>query len=289
MAEQYLAPRHYHINNATDPTFAEAAQSYLQHGGERRYLDPIVEYFGETPLRAIYPFDLQKMAETLYDEHSNATRNRQAITPARAVMMHAYERGWCQLIRVKRFKEGKPKRPRPASAIWLHAFTRQAEKDGLPHLAAIVIFMAQTGARISEAVALEWAQVDLDARTALLLKTKTGTNSTRHLTDELVTRLRDLRADDHAGRVFRYTNRHSVNERIKAVCERADIPNKSPHTCGRHTFATTAIEMGVDIKTAMEAGDWKSSSVFLETYVHARVKASRLVADRFNFQQFSAV
>jgi hypothetical protein len=47
--------------------------------------------------------------------------------------------------------------------------------------------------------------------------------------------------------------------------------------------------MGVDIKTAMEAGDWKSSSVFLETYVHARVKASRLVADRFNFQQFSAM
>lgn len=289
MAEQNLAPRHYHINNDSERSFEHAARSYLQHGGERRYLDPIIEYFGSTPIRSIYPFDIQKMAETLYPHHSGATRNRQAITPARAVLMHAYERGWCQLIRVKRFKEGKPKRPRPASAIWLHAFTRQAEKNGLQHLAAIVIFMAQTGARVSEAVALEWAQVDLDARTALLLKTKTGTNSVRHLTDELVARLRELRDQAQTGRVFRYTNRHSVNERIKAVCERADIQNKSPHTCGRHTFATTAIEMGVDIKTAMEAGDWKSSSVFLETYVHARVKASRLVADRMNFQQFSAM
>lgn len=212
MAEHNLAPRHYHINNSTDCTFAQAAESYLEHGGERRYLEPIIGYFGSTPLRAIYPFDIQKMAETLYADHSNATRNRQAITPARAVLMHAYERGWCQLIRVKRFKEGKPKRPRPASAIWLHAFTRQAEKDGLPHLAAIVIFMAQTGARISEAVALEWPQVDLDARSALLLKTKTGTNSIRHLTDELVARLRDLQSDQRTGRVFRYTNRHSINE-----------------------------------------------------------------------------
>lgn len=289
MAETNLSARHHHINNFSERTFAEAAASYLEHGGEAKYLPPVIAYFGDTPIRSIFPFDLQRMAETLYKRQSNATRNRQAITPARAVLMHAYERGWCNLIRVKRFKEEKPKRPRPASAIWLHAFTRQAEKDSLPHLAAIVIFMAQTGARVSEAVALEWAQVDLDARTALLLKTKTGTNSSRDLTDELVSRLRQLRADSTTDRVFRYTNRHSVNERIKAVCERAEIPNKSPHTCGRHTFATTAIEMGVDIKTAMEAGDWKSSSVFLETYVHARVKASRLVADRFNFQQFSAM
>lgn len=289
MADANLSARHYHINNTQERSFADAAASYLEHGGEGKYLAPVIEYFGDTPIRSIFPFDIQKMAETLYRMQSNATRNRQAITPARAVLMHAYERGWCNLIRVKRFKEEKPRRPRPASAIWLHAFTRQAEKDGLPHLAAIVIFMAQTGARVSEAVALEWPQVDLDARTALLLKTKTGTNSSRDLTDELVGRLRQLRVDSPTDRVFRYTNRHSVNERIKAVCERADIPNKSPHTCGRHTFATTAIEMGVDIKTAMEAGDWKSSSVFLETYVHARVKASRLVADRLNFQQFSAM
>jgi len=40
-----------------------------------------------------------------------------------------------------------------------------------------------------EAVALEWSEVDLQTRTALLLKTKTGKNSTRHLTDELVNRL----------------------------------------------------------------------------------------------------
>lgn len=37
----------------------------------------------------------------------------------------------------------------------------------------------------------------------------------------------------------------------------------------------------------MEAGDWKSSTVFLETYVHTR-NAGRTVADRFNSMSFEA-
>lgn len=93
------------------------------------------------------------------------------------------------------------------------------------------------------------------------------------------------RADDRA---FRYTCRHAVNERIAAICGRAGIPYKSPHLCGRHTFATTAIEMGCDIGTTMAAGDWRSSKVFLETYVHPRAAAGRLIADRFNLATLSA-
>lgn len=87
-------------------------------------------------------------------------------------------------------------------------------------------------------------------------------------------------------RVFRYTSRFSVSERIRAVCRRAEIPYKSPHLCGRHTFATTAIELGIDIGTAMAAGEWRSSKVFLETYVHPRINAGRLVADRMNLHSF---
>jgi integrase len=143
--------------------------------------------------------------------------------------------------------------------------------------------MAQTGARVSEAVALAWPEVNLNARTVLLLKTKTDRNATRFLTDELVTRISRLERDaDRRRPVFRYTSRHSVNERIIAVCERARIPHKSPHLCGRHTFATTAIEAGLDVRTAMEAGGWRSSSVFLERYVHPRRQAGRMVADRLN-------
>ena len=52
------------------------------------------------------------------------------------------------------------------------------------------------------------------------------------------------------------------------------------------SFATNAISLGVGVKAAMDAGRWKSSTVFLETYVHSE-NAGRLVADRFNSQRYA--
>lgn len=273
-----------------EKTFTEAAESYLAHGGSPRYLAPIVAWFGGRPLRSIFPFDIRQMATEILPHQSAATRNRQALTPARAVIMHGYERGWCDLLRLKQFRQDKPQRKQPASPVWIGVFCRQADRDGLRHLSALVIFMAHTGARISEAVALCWPEVDLSTRAATLLKTKTETHSVRHLTDDLVARLRLLEMDaDPDEPVFRYRSRHSVSERIAAVCMRAEIPYKSPHVCGRHTFATSAIDAGIDVRTAMDAGGWRSSSVFLETYVHSRRAAGRIVADRFNAVACAAI
>jgi hypothetical protein len=136
------------------PTFQTTTESYLTHGGEGRYLPPIVEYFADTPITAITPFDVKQMALALYPDCLNSTRNRQALTPARAVLFHGYERGWCHAMRLRSFKEDAPRRKSPASPVWLHIFCRQADADGLQRLSALVLFMAQTGARVSEAVAL---------------------------------------------------------------------------------------------------------------------------------------
>lgn len=273
----------------SEKSFAEAARSYIQNGGSSKYLQPIIDHFGNRPLSAIYPFDVREMALKIYPDQSNATKNRQALTPARAVINHGYDRGWCAMIRIKRFREDPPAKKQPASALWLHAFIRQCEKDKLPHVAAIVLFMAQTAARISEAINMKWSDVHLEERRVLLVKTKTELNSNRFLTDELLFRLQAMSVGAEPGdRVFRFTNRHSVNERIQAVCRRAGISYKSSHLCGRHTYATTAIDMGVDIRTAMEGGGWKSSSIFLGIYVHPRQNAGRQVADRFNRFQFNS-
>jgi integrase len=291
MADGILLPASYHVINgrpAIGMTFADAAASYLTAGGEGRYLPPIIDHFRGRTLDSIHPYDIRLMAETLFPSQSGATRNRQAVTPARAVMLHAYDRGWAPLMRIRRFKEDRPKRRRPASMLWLHLLCRQCDRDKLPHLAALVLTMATTGARISEAIALRWSEVDLTGRKLVLLRTKTSRNSERSLTDDVAERLRKLQADRKPDdRVFHYTARYSVNERLKAVCKRAGISYKSPHLCGRHTFATTAIELGVDIGTAMAAGDWRSEKVFLGTYFHPRQNAGRAVADRFSAHSFT--
>ncbi|CZT36230.1 Integrase [Rhizobium sp. 9140] len=271
---------------STPKTFSEAAASYIEHGGEAKYLDAISQHIGSAALSSIYPFDVRELAKQLLPTQRNSTRNRCVITPIRAVLNHAYDRGWGDIVRIKNMKEDRPKRKKAASQAWLHAFVRQCSLDRLEHLANLVLFMSQTGARVSEAVALQWRNVDLAGRTALLVKTKTDHNSTRHLTDQLVARL--YAASPNAspdGRVFRYTNRHSVNERIAAVCARAGISYKPSHTCGRHAFANNTLAMGIDIKSAMDAGGWRSINVFLGTYANPR-NSGRVVADRHNLYQF---
>jgi len=271
------------------PTFTTGAESYIHHGGEGRYLPPIVEYFGDDrPLASITPFDIKQMALALYPTQSNATRNRSVLAPARAVMIHSYERGWCPLMRLPRFKQEPPKRKIPASIPWLQIFVRQCDIDRLPHLAGLVMFMSLTGARVSEAIELRWSEVDLMQRRSVLLKTKTSSNSKRGLTDAMAKRLLQLAVDTQPDdRVFRYRSRFSVNERIAAVCRRAGISYKSAHLCGRHSFATNAMAMGADLKEAMDAGNWKSSVIFIETYVHVH-EADRLVANRFNAISFDS-
>ena len=270
-------------------TFREAAESFVENGGSGRHLPRVVEYFGDRPLTDIVPFDITEMALALYPDQKNATRNRQAMAPALAVMRHGYDRGWCGYIRIRRFKEERPKRKVPAQKAWLHAFSRQCRKDSLDNLAALVLFMATCGARVTEAINVRWRDVDTARRTVLLRKTKTDTNSSRGLTGEVADRIAALRgAAGPDERVFGYSSRQSVNTRIAAVCKRAEISYKSSHACGRHTFATSAIEMGLDIRTTMEVGGWRSSAVFLETYVHAPENAVRIVADQFGRYQFDA-
>ena len=266
-------------------TFNDAAQSYIQSGGEARYAAKLCEHLGHRPVADITAMEVRSAAFELFPNASPATRNRQVITPARAILYHAHEMGWRMIARIRMFPAPRKKVTVPASRRWMERFIEQCDKDGLPHLAACVLMMNMTGARVSEAVNLRGEDVNLAARTAILVKTKTSTNSKRFLPDVLIERIRALGLEPGV-RVFRYKCRFSVNERIKAVCDRADLPYKSSHTVGRHAFATNALNAGVSVRVAMDAGGWKSSSIFLETYAHT-IDAGRAVMERFNAIHYS--
>lgn len=261
-------------------TFEEAAESYLKQGGAARYLDRVVEYFHGQLVTEIHPAHVREMAIKLYPNHLPGSMNRSALTPARAVLYHAHEMGWRGPIRVRMFRTIKSKKHQPVDAEWLALFLRQADEDELPGLAACVLFMNHTAARVSEAVNLLGHHVDLQAKTALLMKTKTEVKSVRHLTAPLIDRLRRLGLTPGEP-VFGYKGRFSINERIAAVCRRAEIIYRSSHSVGRHSFATNALNNGVSVKKAMDAGGWRSSVIFLETYQHT-LDAGREVAEVIN-------
>lgn len=263
--------------------FEEAATSYMQQGGEGRFLAPIIKEFKGRAVGTIKPAELRSMAIKLYPTGAPSTRNRQAIIPARAVVNHAHDLGWCGPLKVKMFDVPKSNKHKPVDRKWLDAFMAQADKDKLWHLSALVLFMNQTAARVSEAVNLMGEHVDLSERVAVLAKTKTDEWSPRYLTAELVARMAGLGIEDGKP-VFSYTDPKAVNRRIAAVCKRAEIEKRTTHAAGRHSFGTNAMAVpGADIKAAMDAGGWKSAKLFLETYVHSK-DAGRSLAEKFDKQ-----
>ena len=240
-------------------TFGAAAGFYLDAGKSTRYLTPIFNKWERRLVREIKPGHVHDLARELYPKGGPATRNRQVISPVQAVINHSAKRGLCSPIRVERFKVPKHQ-PRVATMEWLEAFMRSAS----PHLAALSQFMAMTGARISEAVRLEWREVDLTDGMALLRYTKNGDPRAVRLPGPLVLTLSNL--PEREGKVFGYKSRQSIQTPWANAEIRAKIDHIPPHDAGRRLFATSMIQAGIDPVTVAKAGGWKSVRMVVEVY-----------------------
>jgi integrase len=158
--------------------------------------------------------------------------------------------------------------------------------------------MFYTGARVGEALWLDWQNVDLNRAHVQFLDTKNGTDRGVPLHPDIVAILANLphrkgcvfrkpgrRVRDHAGTVTEllgepYTPLDaddpwdvSAGTRIKtgfkAACERAEISDFHPHDC-RHTWATWHYQENRDLNVLMDLGGWSSLSMVLR-YAHVNV------------------
>lgn len=253
-------------------TFTEAVHLYIEAGKDTRYVLAALDHFKDTLLVRITPPMIRDAAERLYPKAGSATRNRQGIAPIQAIINHAADKGLCPMVRVRRFPVPKAA-PRPAGdRHWLKAFQRGARANGRPEVAALARFMFETAARIGQATALEWTDVDLTAATARLRTRKTGPGGgvwerVAHLTPAMVAELANL--ERHGSRIFGYRSGNTIRRAWAAAIRTAGIAKLTPHEAGRHGFATeTIVRNGVDVPTAAEAGGWRSKRLMLETYAH---------------------
>jgi integrase len=152
-----------------------------------------------------------------------------------------------------------------------------------PHLRPLVIFLIYTGARLGEAIWLDWRDVDLARSHVTFVKTKNGEARGVPLAERAVVALANLPHRD--GKVFRtqvgrpYTRPVAKGDAsggaggctkgFAAACRRAGIEDCHPHTC-RHTFATWHYGQHRDLNALMEIGGWKSVSMVMR-YAHANV------------------
>lgn len=156
---------------------------------------------------------------------------------------------------------------------WLNADEEASLLSHCPsHLADLVVFLIETGARLGEALRLTWADVDLDRQPRGLVKfMKTKSGKPRGV--PLTTRARDLLArirdgqraltihDSDQGRVFLYAGKGRAGKGAPLTAhrsyrnphgswatavERAGLGDLHLHDL-RHTFASRLVMRGVPI------------------------------------------
>jgi integrase len=270
--EREILDAEYH-GEARTTLFAQAALLYLEKGGEGRFLAPLIERWGKWRLSDITPAAVSAFAREGFSAVAPATVKRQLYTPLNAVMRAAHR---AQLGPLAVFEAPKVKRKPVAYADdrWLEQFFEHARF----RVAAIVLFMTLTGARVSEACRLAPGDVDLERGEALLRQTKAGGSRRLPLAPVLVDALRTAIAEckkdiDGEVRVFGYANRWSVNQAIERVCLRAGIRRLSSHQVGRHAFAARLLAQGRSLQTVRGAGGWASIQIVSEVYGHLEQQA----------------
>ena len=263
-----LLDRSIHGASAT-ATFVEAAVGYMEQGGELRYLGPLIDHFGTVPLARIDQAAIDRAARVLKPAAKPSTVNRQIHSPMAAVMHFAAKRKLCGYQKIER-----PKQPK-GRVRWLRPHEAERLIDACaPHLAPLVIFLLYTGARVSEAVHLDWSEVDLARRRVVFLDTKNGEDRGVPLHSRAFEALANLPHRD--GAVFRCPNFRPYVRRLdsggqirtafKAACRRAGINDFRPHDC-RHTWATWLYSETRDLRLLMDLGGWKTIAL-VERYAH---------------------
>jgi hypothetical protein len=135
-----------------------------------------------------------------------------------------------------------------------------------PQLGALALFMF-VGGEISEALRVQWDDVDFKTKIVVIRKTKISEGRIANLPAALIAALANI--PKIQGRpVFLYRNRSDCYRVWDNAVKRAGLKRLTFHS-GRHGFATTALRSGIDPKTGAWLGGWKSIRHFMETYAHA--------------------
>jgi integrase len=182
-------------------TFAAGALSYLQAAPRsehtKDYVRRITVALGEKVTLGQVNQDaairLRRMI--LPATAKPSTYTRQIVTPLRAILRHAAERGWCDAPHIS-----APKSPAGRTRYLLPDEAERLIAAAAPHLKPLLIFLVGTGARMAEAVYLDWRDVDLGGARAIFWpdQTKAGKRRNAYLPPRVVAALANLPHRDGA-------------------------------------------------------------------------------------------
>jgi integrase len=216
--------------------FIAAANAYMDAGGERKYLDPIITKWKTKLVSNVDQISIDTLANELYPSTPASTRNRQVYTPVSAVLKHVgIEK---KIKRPKGWRGNKRTfwlKPEPTFAV-----LAEAEKLDI-EFGIFCTVLNYTGLRLSEGLGLQCEQIDLQREYAYVPATKTGEPRAVYLPPVVVAAFANHpRGLDRKGRLFRYHNGGRLRDLLDLACERAgvELPVRTAFHVFRHNYAT---------------------------------------------------
>jgi integrase len=254
------------------PTFLSAAVAYMQAGGERRYVAPLIRHFRETPLSAVDQAAIDDAARTILPNGAPDYRNRAVYAPISAILHHTLG-DKCFMIRRPKGSKGREKTDFmwPADAF---AIIEQADIiDG--EFGLYLRLLIYTGIRKGEGLSLLSKDIQPGERAAWLRDSKNDDPRMLQLRDDLVGPLQAHLQANGGERLFRFNDgghfKHLLLRAKLAACG-LPCPKRRPtgwkpaeyrlafvgfHTF-RHTWATWMRRYGgADVQGLVETKNWR--------------------------------
>lgn len=276
------------------------AHTYEQYVDMSRRI--IAPRLGGLDIQALSPAVLQKFAAELLNDYSVNTVHgviavvRRSLKRAQltGVVEHDYSGGI--LLPHPREKEVSC-----FTVCEQKKIERAVLESGKDRLFGIVLCL-YTGVRIGELFALEWSDIDMfegilsisktcrdgwsGGRYCKRLDTPKTHNSYRKIPipKQLVHYLKGIRKRSKSsyiisGRDGRHVAIRSYQKSFERLLKREGISHHGFHAL-RHTFATRALECGMDVKTLSEILGHKNAKITLDRYAHCFFEHKRSMMDR---------
>lgn len=237
----------------------------------RRFLDRLKTELGGRLVAEIRSAEIAEAAVALYPTGSNATRNRNAIVPAAAVLHFAADNELCSYVVVRKLKEDEPETRRPAPNVREILLANTA---GEQHALLTVLFFQ--GWRVSEALRLRAEHVDLQAGTLRLYVSKARRWKSMPLHTATTAALANLPMPE-SGPVWPWSSRFEIYRWLRPLCARLKV-HFTPHMA-RHDFASRLRQRGAGRRDLVDIGTWTSEKS-VERYMSADAEHARNILSR---------
>ena len=302
----------YTVGTWMDTWFENVAKIKVRpssHQTYKGYIDNHIKpSIGNIPLEKLTPMDLQKFYRRLLPkgrveriESKEQPKGLSAMTVRNInlVISSAMSLAVAQKIILNNPTDScelpkvEHKEMQTVPAEQLSAFLEEATRSGVYEMYYIEL---ATGLRRGELLGLKWTDIDwkngvIKVRRQVArvngeiveapLKTKNSYRAVS-ISPQAIEVLREQKQKTNDTYVFPSPNGgpispDSVNNMLKRVLERAGIPKVRFHDL-RHTFATIALQNGVDIKTVSGMLGHFSAGFTLDTYAHVTTSAQKEAA-----------